>query len=316
MVYELKGSTADELFAEACWTFKHTAVMEATRNGVVLTQQSPSLITLTDPTQRVLLNPARDANPFFHMMEFIWMMAGRNDAEWIEQFSSNIGDYADNGRFNAAYGYRWRINQGFDQIEKVVEELIHDPSSRQVVMQMWDPTQDRKQAKDKACNTQILFRVTDGQLDMTVINRSNDLVWGALGANIVHMTMLHELISNCSNIPLGYYRVFSTNLHLYEKHWDLVSKDRAPRADVFKWAGLPCLPLCYPRSSITDWLEDAEHFCNGDLNFKNNWFYDVALPMWGAYLDKPNRDNYIGDIKCLAWKKAAADWAARRTAAK
>jgi hypothetical protein len=45
----------------------------------VLVSQTPVVTCYSAPTQRVLFSPMRDANPFFHLMEALWMLAGRDD---------------------------------------------------------------------------------------------------------------------------------------------------------------------------------------------------------------------------------------------
>ncbi len=65
------------------------------------------------------------------------------------------------------------------------------PNDRRTVVGMWDPWEDlweENDGKDYPCNTQIYFWERKGQLNMTVCNRSNDMIWGAYGANAVHMS--------------------------------------------------------------------------------------------------------------------------------
>ena len=80
-----------------------------TRNGWAIEFPTPFCVTFSHPTERVLFYPERDANPFFHLMESLWMLAGRNDVEWISKYNKKISDYSDNGKiFHGAYGHRWR----------------------------------------------------------------------------------------------------------------------------------------------------------------------------------------------------------------
>ena len=323
----LSDKTAEGLWANACWTFKLQAQQEDSRNGPVLTIRDTSIIELHNPYFRIVNNPDRDANPFFHMMEFIWMMAGRNDLEWIQRFNKNIAQYAEPevpfapevhprvpAHFHGAYGYRWRRHFELDQILAVIRGIKEDPKGRRHVIQMWDPVVDLGSTKlDVPCNTTIMFRPHKGRLDMTVINRSNDLVWGALGANIVHMTMLHELVAFGTLLALGIYRVVSTNLHVYERHWPLL--DKKVQADA--WLDNQALYAPDPLiqmggSDVASFLNDAELFCEGDFNhFKNEWFMDTAVPMAAAYLKREERTKHINNIKCPAWQQGARLWQQR-----
>lgn len=327
MMYHLKAYTAEELYTNACWDFNLYTQEEDSRNGRVKAVKGASMIELTNPKFRIILNPDRDANPFFHCMEFIWMMAGRNDLEWIWQFNKNIEQYAEpehgyayeksvyKGRyFHGAYGHRWRKHFGFDQIENAVKMLIASQEDRRVTIATWDPAIDMGSiALDIPCNTQILFRAHEDTLDMMVINRSNDLIWGALGANIVHMTMLHELIASGADLKLGTYRVVSANLHVYEKHWPLLNKKVEAQAWAESMAQFNPMPLMEKgNTDIQGFLEDAENFCNGEIRFNHWWFVHVAVPMRDAYLSKRNRDTHINHIKCPAWQQGARLWQERR----
>src|SRR5690606_5311325 len=159
---------------------------------------------------RVLFNPERDCNPFFHLFEAMWMLAGRNDLAPLQYFVSTFGQFSDDGKtLNGAYGYRWRnaesshevINEDYgglgtvpgievdrvDQLNVIIEELRKNPDSRRCVLQMWNVQDDLmkiSKSADVCCNTNCYFLITDGKLDMTVCNRSNDMVLGMLGANL------------------------------------------------------------------------------------------------------------------------------------
>lgn len=211
---------------------QHLCEWEETRNGRAFVFQDPILITHLIPGRRVLFDPARNANPFFHYMEAIWMLAGGREVGFLTRFAENIQNYSDDGEtLHGAYGYRWRhqfqvipprmwqgmgVNPG-DQIEIALSMLRKDPNSRRVVLQMWDAELDlNRDSKDLPCNTHIYVRIQNGALDITVCNRSNDLVWGMLGANYVHFTVLQEYMALALGIPVGYYHHFTNNLHVYE----------------------------------------------------------------------------------------------------
>lgn len=84
---------------------------------------------------------------------------------------------------------------------------------------MWDGFTDLQKAraggKDLPCNTAIYFDPLGDDLNMTVSNRSNDLVWGAYGANVVHMSMIHSYVAHMVGKKVGTYYQESNNLHLY-----------------------------------------------------------------------------------------------------
>ena len=73
-------------------------VEEPSRNGPVLACPEPCIITYHKPAERVVFSPIRDANPFFHLMESLWMLAGRNDLAWPVQFNKRFKEYSDDGK--------------------------------------------------------------------------------------------------------------------------------------------------------------------------------------------------------------------------
>lgn len=219
------------------------------RNGPVRMIPYPVVVTYKKPLQRVLFNPARDANPFFHLYESLWMLAGRNDVTSLKYYNSNISNYSDDGEtFNGAYGYRWRhsLQDNFfespyigpseyrvDQLQVLVEHLKQYPESRRAVLQMWNVEDDLlkvNDSKDVCCNLSALFSirrefdipedlkdrpVPTNYLDMTVFNRSNDMIWGMLGANVVHFSFLQEYMAACLGVEVGVYHQVTNNLHVY-----------------------------------------------------------------------------------------------------
>jgi len=232
-----------------------TIVEVNTRNGKTRKFSTPVIVTYTHPRERVLFNSVRNCNPFFHLFESLWMLAGRNDLQPLLKYVSTFGNYSDDWEtLNGAYGYRWRHAQvddcvedrvdsdlnGIDQLCLLVEHLRETPNSRRAVLQMWNVQDDLLQldtSKDVCCNLSVVFSIRDPDdglvagpyhptktpgeqlspkvLDMTVFNRSNDAIYGMLGANVVHFSFLQEYIACCLGIEVGQYHQISSDLHVY-----------------------------------------------------------------------------------------------------
>lgn len=220
----------------------YKSVEVGSRNGPVRRAKGPVLIETRKPMERVLFSGLRKANPFFHLFESLWMLAGRNDLPWLAQFNKQMATYSDDGGLTqpAAYGHRWREYFGYDQLDLVVDQLTRDPGTRRAVITMWNAGGERDNSilvntgdmvaaingsKDVPCNTQIylqLEQTSDGtQLNMTVTCRSNDALWGAHGANAVHFSVLLEYLAARLTVSLG-HRVavgrmyqFANDYHYY-----------------------------------------------------------------------------------------------------
>lgn len=296
-------------------------MLRDSRNGPVRVFESPVTTVYERPHERVVFFPERDANPFFHFMEGLWMIAGRNDVEWVSRFNASIANYSDDGvTFHGAYGYRWRKHFGMDQLEIIAGLLRENPDDRRIVLQMWDPKVDlARDGKDFPCNTAIKFRIVDGRLDMTVENRSNDMIWGAYGANAVHFSMLQEYMAAKIGANIGYYWQISTNFHSYlnilEKHSALLNLE--PTSPYHY--GVESFPMV--NTDIQTWEQDLEVFmAAGDtiLGYKDVFFKRVAVPMyrsWNAFKEKKLQMAVnILENDCIAadWSRAGVEYIQRR----
>jgi hypothetical protein len=255
------------------------------------------------------------------------MLAGRRDVTFPALFNSRIGQYSDDGEnFNAAYGYRWRHHFGQDQLLGVIKLLKTWPDTRQAVIQMWDPADLTKITLDKACNTQIFFEIRENLLNMTVICRSNDIWYGAYGANSVHMTFLQEFIAWAVGARIGVYRQYSHNLHLYTELYDagkhLASPPDPDGYDAYSAGLVTPNPIGW-NDDWQGWLRDAEAFCNAPFTYDKSmysFFTDTALPM--AMVSKVRKDKtgdgyeWANRIEASDWRRATLEWIERRELAK
>jgi thymidylate synthase len=298
-------------FAEALWYMRIQGVREDTRNGPVKSAVGPVIVEFTHPWERTHFCATRDANPFFHVMEAMWMLAGRNDVKWPASFAANIANYSDNGlTLHGAYGYRWLNHFGPDQIEAVIEHLKEDRETRRAVINMWDPISDlrmvKEGGKDVPCNTHIYFRPRGAFLDMTVCNRSNDLVWGLFGANVVHMSFLHEFIAAATGFQMGSYFQMTNNLHVYEQHWNLLEHPPVP----LQGAGAVRVPLT-DDGDYAKMYSDLCWFLNApdaEYRYHNSWFPRVLKPMYFAH--KLYKQGKLGEAIDQAALVEDADWSA------
>lgn len=236
----------------------YSGMLEDSRNGMVRSLVEPLSTVYMHPTERVLFCPVRDANPFFHYMESMWMLVGRDDAKVPGYYAAQIKTYANaDGSLDGAYGYRWFNYFGFDQVRVIIEQLAKDPTTRRCVLQMWDARDLTRESLDKPCNTQCMFRVINGELNMAVLCRSNDAIWGAYGANAVHFSILQEFIAVSAGCRVGTMTQVSFNMHVYTERDDVkryaahrvavMAGREYPQAD---WYGvnIPPVPLFTPDS--------------------------------------------------------------------
>lgn len=330
--------------SDALWHLKTCGEVNASRNGRVLVAPGPVITVYGNPLERVVFSPLRDANPFFHFYESMWMLAGRNDVESVAVYAKQMTSFSDDGKtLHGAYGFRWREFWGFDQLHIITNLLINDPKTRRAVLTMWCPFKDLVSfegagginSKDVPCNTQVYFDATRGVLDMTVLNRSNDIVWGAYGANVVHMSFLQEFVAATVGVPVGKYYQFSNNFHMYldrpdcQRLMSTESKDRAhwnvlyDVEDAYVMErGVRPYPLIAKGEIAHTWLQDCEHFCRfptAEFTTRCLFFRDVAGPMMRAHAAYRQGDSLTDAAKTLRaecratdWARAGAEWLERR----
>lgn len=222
------GATADEVWREAATALlsgRQDVLVQPSRNGTTR-ELLRAAITIQDPRQRWVYSRYPVISPAFALAEVIWIMAGRNDAAILNYFNKRLAEYAGaTPEYHGAYGYRLRRHfDGIDQLKRAYSTLKHQPNSRQVVLQIWDPRQDlpRKDgtpaAEDIPCNVLALLNIREGRLEWTQIIRSNDIFLG-LPHNLVQFTFLHEIMAGWLEVDLGSYNQLSNSLHLYEEHY-------------------------------------------------------------------------------------------------
>lgn len=323
---EIRVRNVNDAVAEGLWRMKTSGIREESRNGAVLVLPEPLLTTYEHPTERVLFWPERDANPIFHLMESLWMLAGRDDVRFVEYFNSRMRGFSDDGvTLNGAYGHRWRHRFGVDQLRLLIEHLIAEPYTRRAVLTMWGPQEDLLKvgvSSDVCCNTQAFFDRRAGRLNMTVLNRSNDLIWGAYGANAVHFSMLQEFIAAAIGDAVGEYRQFSNNMHLYTELYDYgkyVDVPPDPESyDAYRRGVCP-YPLLQG-ATWQGWLEDCSYFCQHPWDMQAEYsapfFSEVARPM--ACVARVRKDktsdgqHWAGKIQAGDWRLAVMQWIERR----
>ena len=106
-------------------------LVQESRNGTTYEIIDPVTTVFIKPWERVCLIHQRDANPFFHFIESLWMLAGRKDLETLTYFVKSMADFSDDGEtLWGAYGWRWQSYFNKDQVTIIIEMLKKNPEDR------------------------------------------------------------------------------------------------------------------------------------------------------------------------------------------
>lgn len=300
------------------------------------TVEAPGPVTTVyaKPRERVLFDPVRDANPFFHLIEALWIIGGSNRVALPKMFMNNIDRFSDDGvTFHGAYGHRLRHAFDFDQIINAIEMLREKPDSRQVVMSIWDPTVDLGAVvKDIPCNDMVMLKIRFGALNMTVCNRSNDMIWGAYGANVVQFSMLQEYMAAAIGVDVGFYAQQSDSFHAYTDNpfWKNCEVGYWPESGAEYATGLVApYPMCSSPEEAYRFADDCRQLCAvAELEgaklvdlvrapYRTNYFNEVVSVVISAYLAYKRKQygtarDILSTIPATDWRLAMTQWVQRR----
>lgn len=188
----------------------------------------------------------------FATAEGMAWLCGWDDVAWLKAFRPSIDRFSDDGKiFHGAYGKRLGFQGG--SLGKALQVLQADQDSRQVVANIWSNVFDLGEtSKDLPCNTQLLLKVRPQAqhtaqtphpaLHLTVVVRSQDLVWGFPYDHHGWWLVLHTLAS-CLDVDPGCLTQVIDSLHVYEPEAGFYTADKVTRA---RGAGHATLPVVWP----------------------------------------------------------------------
>jgi hypothetical protein len=328
---EIRVRNVNDALPSVLGLLRDRGASRPSRNGPVTLFTEPVMTIYERPRERVLFNPARDANPFFHLFESLWMLAGRDDVAFVRRFVKRMATFSDDGKtLHGAYGKRWISWFGPNQLQVVIDELRRDPHSRRCVVSMWDGTIDLTTAvgggKDVPCNTAAYIWIdVEGCLCMTLLNRSNDIIWGAYGANAVHFSYLQEYLAAGVGVPVGRLYQMSNNLHAYVETYQPLIDAGVDSAENTRnlYAESEVEPYPLISTPLEQWRQDLGVFMEvGPVpGLRDSFFRRVAIPMWVAHeayktLEGPERfaaaREALGNCAATDWRRAAEEWLDRR----
>ena len=165
------------------------------------------------------------------------------DAElaWYESQSTNINDiYVDrdppkawemsanrHGEINSNYGHLIFSDKYHNQFDQVVRELRRNKDSRRASMvyqrpSIWVEYNDNCK-NDFICTNAVTYYIRDNELHSVVQMRSNDVIFGYRNDYAWQEYVLYALADELG-VDSGTIHWQVQNLHVYERHFDLVKQ--------------------------------------------------------------------------------------------
>jgi thymidylate synthase len=224
MINLFEGDSADQVWQMAESRLSSANAIQAQPSRIGETKELLHVcFAIEDPRQRWVISREPAMNPAFAIAEVIWILSGRNDSAFLNFWNTKLPEFAGHSlTYHGAYGFRLLHHFKLDQLDRAYHALKNNPDSRQIVLQIWDPSSDLPDerghpvAEDIPCNVCALLKVRSGKLEWLQIMRSNDLYRG-LPYNFVQFTYLQEVVAGWLGIELGTYNQISDSLHVYQK---------------------------------------------------------------------------------------------------
>lgn len=235
MTAQFIADTADDVWRQAAKALIHGdgVIRQDSRLGPTREMLHCTFV-VRQPRQRWVLSRRPALNPAFAIAETVWILQGRDDAAFLNFWNPSLPRFAGTGlRYYGAYGRRLRSTLGVDQLERAYSALMHNPGSRQVVLQIWDGHRDLPDENggardpDIPCNVVAMPKIRDGRLEWLQVMRSNDLFLGT-PHNFVQFTVLQEVMAGWLGVEPGDYVQVSDSLHLYEQDMAKITVADAP----------------------------------------------------------------------------------------
>lgn len=170
------------------------------------------------------------------------------ELDWYDSMSTNINDiygpakqppaawqYSANnhGEINSNYGKLIYHPMYHSQYYMALDELLRNNDSRRACMvynrpSIWTEYSDDLGKSDFICTNAVTYYIRDKMLHAVVQMRSNDAIYGYKNDYAWQSKVMDDLIRDFNDKTLGsliskgalYWQV--QNLHIYEKHFDLI----------------------------------------------------------------------------------------------
>lgn len=171
---------------------------------------------------------ARKFKLSYTLKEFQWYLRG-------DRFDRSICDHAkiwqdivnDDGSINSNYG-QYIFHGPDNQFDNVVRTLVADRDSRRASIAILGRDHLLSSTKDVPCTHAIDFRIRDGELNMSVLMRSQDGIFGMASDapcfSFVHEMVLEALRETYPDLRLGNYHHFAGSFHVYERHFGMLNE--------------------------------------------------------------------------------------------
>lgn len=209
----------------------------------MLVRNVPNMAVVLNARQSVLTDFVhRSLNLNYCKREWLWYLgADPKDDSICEHAKMWQKLKQEDGTFYSNYGqYLFaRDDEQVSQFEYVIQQLKKDRNSRRASMVLLKREHLFDENIDTVCTYAINFTIIGRYLDMTVMMRSNDVVFGFTN-DAFCFQQLYEFVyavlkTSMPDLERGQYTHFTNSMHVYERHFEMLRKIVSdPRRDIVK----------------------------------------------------------------------------------
>lgn len=168
--------------------------------------------------------------------ELLFFIRGETDTKKLESKGVNIWkgntsrEFLDKrglhhlpeGEMGPMYGYQWRNFNGVDQLDKALNLLKNDPTSRRIIVSAYNPAVSN-QCVLEPCHMFFQFYVDGKNLSCQYYQRSVDSFLG-LPFNILSYSILTHLMAKASGLEAKELIFVGGDTHIYSNHEEQVKE--------------------------------------------------------------------------------------------
>jgi thymidylate synthase len=113
-------------------------------------------------------------------------------------------------------------NQGIDQMQTLIEQLIANPDSRRHIISLWNPAQI-EDMRLPPCYLYFQFFVEQDRLNMFVVQRSGDLFLG-IPYDVALFSKILLYVAEKVNLKANYIDIQIVDAHIYNNQHESIYK--------------------------------------------------------------------------------------------
>ena len=159
--------------------------------------------------------------------EILWIYQKKSNN--VHELSSHVWDaWADeNGSIGKAYGYQMSVKHKypegeFTQVDRVLYDLKHNPTSRRILLNMYNH-HDLSEMALAPCAYSFTLNVSGNKMNAILNQRSQDMLT-ANNWNVCQYAALLIMFAKASGFEAGELVHVIADAHIYDRHVDIVKR--------------------------------------------------------------------------------------------